>query len=91
MKICFLDNSPIPYTSNDLNSKDIRGAENVIIHLSNELTKLNNNVDVFNNSLKNEIINSVKWSNLNNANKNITYDLAFTNNDMKLFEKINAN
>ena len=91
MKICFLDNSPIPYTSNDLNSKDIRGAENVIIHLSNELTKLNNYVDVFNNSLKNEIINSVKWSNLNNTNKNITYDLAFTNNDMKLFEKINAN
>ena len=41
MKICFLDNSPIPYNSNDLNSKDIRGAENVIIHLSNELTKLN--------------------------------------------------
>ena len=91
MKICFLDSSPIPYTSDDLNSKFIRGAENAVIHLSNELTKLNNNVEVFNNSLKNVIINGVKWSNLNNANRNIIYDLAFTNNDMKLFDKITAN
>ena len=91
MKICFLDNSPIPYTTNDLNSKDIRGAENVVIHLSNELTKLDNKVVVFNNSLENKTINDVKWSNLNNVNRNITYDLAFTNNDMKLFDKIIAN
>ena len=41
MKICFLDSSPIPYTSNDLESKNIRGAENVTIHLSSELSKLN--------------------------------------------------
>ena len=52
MKICFLDNSSIPYTSNHLNSKDIRGAENVVIHLSNELSKLNNDVHVFNNSFE---------------------------------------
>ena len=91
MKICFLDNSPIPYNTNDLNSKDIRGAESVLIHLSNELTKLDNKVVVFNNSLENKTINGVKWSNLNNVNKNITYDLAFTNNDMKLFDKIIAN
>ena len=91
MKICFLDNSRVPYTTNDLNSKDIRGAENVVIHLSNELTKLDNKVVVFNNSLENKTINDVKWSNLNNVNRNITYDLAFTNNDMKLFDKIIAN
>jgi glycosyltransferase involved in cell wall biosynthesis len=91
MKICFLDNSPIPYTTNDLNSKAIRGAENVVIHLSNELTKLDNKVVVFNNSLENKTINDVKWSNLNNVNRNITYDVAFTNNDMKLFDKIIAN
>lgn len=91
MKICFLDNSPIPYNANDLNSKDIRGAENVVIHLSNELSKLNNDVNVFNNTFENKIINGVKWSNLNNANRNITYDIAFTNNDIKLFDKIIAN
>ena len=90
MKICFLDNSPIPYTSNELNSKNIRGAENVIINLSNELSKLNYNVEVFNNCTENNIINGVKWSNLNKANKNITYDLAFTNNEIYLFDKIKA-
>ena len=52
MKICFLDSSPIPYTSSDLESKNIRGAENVIIHLSRELSKLDIDVDVYNNCLK---------------------------------------
>ena len=90
MKICFLDSSPIPYTSNDLNSKHIRGAESVIIHLSRELSKLNNDVDVFNNSLKDTIIDNVKWSNLDKVDKNIPYDLAFTNNNINLFDKIIA-
>ena len=48
MKICFLDNSPIPYTANDLNSQLIRGGENAIIHLSNELSQLGNQVEVYN-------------------------------------------
>ena len=52
MKICFLDSSPIPYTSSDLESKNIRGAENVIIHLSRELSMLDIDVDVYNNCLK---------------------------------------
>ena len=71
MKICFLDNSEIPYTSKDLNSKHIRGGENVIIHLSNELAKLNHYVEVFNNNSSNQIINNVRWSNINNANNNV--------------------
>jgi glycosyltransferase involved in cell wall biosynthesis len=90
MKICFLDSSPIPYTSSDLESKDIRGAENVIIHLSRELSKLDNDVDVYNNCSKKSIIENVKWSNLDNVNKNTTYDIAFTNNDIKLFDKVIA-
>ena len=90
MKICFLDSSPIPYTSNDLESKNIRGAENVIIHLSSELSKLNIDVDVFNNYSGNRIINNVRWSNLNNIVQNKIYDIAFTNNDIKLFDKIIA-
>ena len=90
MKICFLDNSPIPYTSNDLNSKNIRGGENAIIHLSNELSKLGNEIVVFN-SFKNIcVISGVKWLNISHANKNLTYDIAFTNNDIKLFDKIIA-
>ncbi len=90
MKICFLDNSAIPYTANDLNSNIIRGGENVIIHLSNELAKLNNYVEVFNNNSDCQIIDNVKWSNINNANKENLFDYAFTNNDMRLFDKISA-
>ena len=47
MKICFLDNSPLSYTSNDLNSKNIRGGENAIINLSNELANLGNEIEIF--------------------------------------------
>ncbi len=90
MKICFLDNSQIPYTSNDLNSNKIRGGENVIIHLSKELAKLNHNIDVFNNNLVDQSLDDVKWSNIKNANKRIIYDYAFTNNDIRLFNKISA-
>jgi glycosyltransferase involved in cell wall biosynthesis len=90
MKICFLDNSPISYTSNDLNSKNIRGGENAIIHLSNELSKLGNNIEVYNSFKDICVINGVKWSNISHANKNLTYDIAFTNNDIKLFDKIIA-
>ena len=42
MKICFLDASDIPYTSADINSVKLRGAENAIINLSNEFAKLGN-------------------------------------------------
>ena len=90
MNICFLDNSEIPYTSKDLNSKDIRGAENALIHLANELSKLNNNIEIFNNCTTSCFINNIKWSNINDIDNNKTYDVAFTNNDIRLFEKINA-
>jgi glycosyltransferase involved in cell wall biosynthesis len=90
MKICFLDNSPIPYTTNDLNSKLIRGGENAIIHLSNELSKLGNKVEVYNNIENDCIIDDVKWFNLRGLNKNSIYDVAFTNNDIRLFDNIIA-
>jgi glycosyltransferase involved in cell wall biosynthesis len=90
MKICFLDNTQIPYTSNDLNSIDIRGAENAIINLSQELVRFGNDVVVFNNCLENCIINGVRWSNLKSSNTDIVYDVAFTNNDVRLFSKILA-
>ena len=90
MKICFLDNTQIPYTSNDLNSIDIRGAENAIINLSQELVKFDNNVDVFNNCLENCTINGVRWINIKNSNTNVVYDVAFTNNDIRLFDKVLA-
>jgi len=90
MKICFLDNSQIPYTSKDLNSKEIRGGESVIIQLSKELARLNHYVEVFNNNSTSQILDNVKWTNINNTNKKNIFDYAFTNNDMRLFNKISA-
>jgi len=90
MKLCFLDNSLIPYTYNDLNSVNIRGGENAIINLSNELSKLGNNIDIYNNCKNTHIKNNVKWQNINHSNKDIIYDIAFTNNDIRLFNKIIA-
>ncbi len=40
MNICLLDSTDLPYTSNDIDSVKIRGAENIIINLSRELNKL---------------------------------------------------
>jgi glycosyltransferase involved in cell wall biosynthesis len=90
MKICFLDASNIPYTSADINSEKLRGAENAIINLSNEFAKLGNKVYVYNSCLVNIKLNNVHWINLNNINKDIVYDYAFTNNDMRLFNRVNA-
>jgi glycosyltransferase involved in cell wall biosynthesis len=85
-----LDNSPVPYTAKDLNSRDIRGGENIIIHLSKELARLDNYVEVSNNNSNCLTIDNVKWNNINNANKENIFDYAFTNNDIRLFNKISA-
>ena len=91
MKVCFLDNNIIPYSSKDINSNKIRGAENILINLSNEISKLGNDVTVFNNYLGNDTIDNVRWSNLSQAHKDIFYDVAITNNDMRLFDKVRSN
>ena len=90
MKICFLDASNVPYTSADINSEKLRGAENAIINLSSEFAKLGNKVYVYNSCLDNITLNNVHWINLNNTNKDILYDYAFTNNDMRLFNRVKA-
>ena len=91
MKICFLDNTQISYTSNDLYNNKIRGAENVLINLTNELSKLNHQITVYNHCKENTKINNVSWINLNNINDNPEYDIAISNNDIRLFDKIKAN
>ena len=44
MKICFLDNSIISYTAINLNSINIKEAENVVTNLSQELVKFKNDL-----------------------------------------------
>ena len=40
MKICFVDQTSFVYDANSLYSKELRGAESVIINLSNALANL---------------------------------------------------
>jgi len=88
MNICFLDNTNFSYNSNDLNSSKLRGAETVLINLATSLSNLNHQVSIINNCPKNEKIENINWININSLkNKNI-YDLAISNNDSNLFDKI---
>ena len=91
MKICFLDNNIISYNYNHLNSNTIRGAENVIINLSLELSKLNHEVTVYNNCKENIKINNVNWVNINNLSYKTYYDLAISNNDIRLLDNVISN
>ena len=90
MKICFLDNSNISYTSEDIYSNKLRGGENTLINLSNEFSKLDHDVTIYNNSKKNCKIKNISWINLNQINDNPHYDLAISNNDIRLFDKIRS-
>lgn len=90
MKICLLDNTPLKYNALDIYSNAIRGAENILINLSLEFAKLNHEVTVYNHCDKNLKINNVNWCNLNKVNDNPSYDLAISNNDIRLFDKIHA-
>ena len=88
MKICFLDGIKIPYTSKDINSNKIRGAENILINLSLEFANLNHDVTIYNNCNKDEVINNVTWKNINSINDKPHYDLAISNNDIRLLDNV---
>ena len=91
MKVCFLDNNIIPYSSKDINSNRIRGAENILINLAKEISNQGNDVTVFNNYVGNDIIDNVRWLNLSQTHNDNFYDVAITNNDMRLFDKVRSN
>jgi len=90
MKICFLDSVKTPYTSKDIYTNKIRGAENVILNLAREISNLNHDVTIYNNCESNEKIDNINWVNINNINDNPYFDLAVSNNDIRLFDCINA-
>ncbi len=91
MKICFLDGIKIPYTSKDINSNKIRGAENILINLSSEFANLNHDVTIYNNCDNDEVINNVTWKNINSINDKPHYDLAISNNDIRLLDNVISN
>ena len=91
MKICFLDNNPIGYSSKDINCSKIRGAENALINLATNFSNTGNEVVVFNNIKEETNIDNVSWLNLKRLNKFYTFDIAITNNDIRLLDKIISN
>ena len=91
MKICFIDKTNFNYDANSLYSKDLRGAESVIINLSNALALLGNNVTVINNCLKTTIINGVNWIDIKSIKEISEYDLVISNGDCRLFRYAKSN
>ncbi|MBC8303896.1 MAG: glycosyltransferase [Pelagibacterales bacterium] len=90
MNICFIDKTDFIYNSKNLYSQNIRGAESILINLSNALSSLGYKLTIINNCPKSEIINGVKWININ-SNFNVeNYDLAFSNGDCRLFDFVKA-
>ena len=52
MNICLVDKTNFSYDANSIYSKELRGAESVIINLSKALLNLGNKVTVINNCFK---------------------------------------
>ena len=86
MKICFLDNTSFQYNSNDLYSNKLRGAESILINISKALKKLNHQITIINNCPSSQIINGIKWVNINSKIKAENYDLVISNGDCRLFK-----
>ena len=90
MKICFIDNTIFKYNSNDLYSKNLRGAETILINLSNSLNELNHDITIINNCPNSEIINGIKWIDINSNFSVKNYDLVISNGDCRLFKYANS-
>lgn len=91
MKIFFLENSEINYDGNDKHNSKIRGAESVLINLSENLAILGHDVTVFNNCKDSKKINQVKWTNINflyEKKINNSCDIAIVQSDSNLLDLI---
>ena len=90
MKICFLDNTRFKYSYLDKHSPLLRGAETILINLTENLKMLGHEVTVFNNCSDDIDNNSSNWFNINNVNKQMNFDIAVANADMRLLDTITA-
>ncbi len=92
MKICFLDKTEFQYNYHDINKSFIRGAENVLINLSNTISNLGHDVVVFNNCSKEKVSSNYSWLNIKRLEKkNYYFDIAISNNDTRLLDNIISN
>ena len=90
MKICFLDNTRFKYSYLDKHSPLLRGAETILINLTENLKMLGHEVTVFNNCSDDIDNNSSNWFNIKNVNKQMNFDIAVANADMRLLDTITA-
>jgi len=93
MKFCFLDQTKFEYSYMDKHSPILRGAETILINLSENLKKIGHDVTVFNNCSDKIHNDSSNWYNIKKINKseNLTFDVAIANADMRLLNKVNSN
>ena len=90
MKICFLDFTKFQYSLSDKYSHKLRGAETILINLSENLKKLGHDVYVFNNCKEDFSTKSNKWFNIKNIPRNLSFDIAITNSDIRLLNRVLA-
>jgi glycosyltransferase involved in cell wall biosynthesis len=92
MKICFLDNTNFEYSYLNKFDSKLRGAETILINLSEQLEKLGHDVTVLNNCSFEIHKNSSKWYNITRSNhlKNVNFDIAIVNADVRFLDKIKA-
>ena len=86
MNICFLDKTYFQYNSKDLYSKNLRGAETVLINLTKALSNLGHKITIINNCPKTEIIDEINWVNIDSNFPTKKYDLVISNGDCRLFK-----
>lgn len=91
MKICFLDKTDFSYSYLDKYSSKLRGAETILINLSINLSKIGNQVTVFNNCEKEFSEKNYDWKNIKRLkSNNYKFDVAISNNDTRLLNKIHS-
>ena len=91
MKVCFIDKTEFQYNYKDINKSYIRGAENIFINLSLSISELGHEVVVFNNCSDEYKTTNFSWLNIQKVNSNNFYfDIAISNNDTRLLDRINS-
>ncbi|MDC0615977.1 glycosyltransferase [Candidatus Pelagibacter sp.] len=92
MKICFLENTKFEYSYRDIHTSKLRGAENILINITNHLSNMGHDITVLNNCNNQTHKENSNWYNINQFQnpKEIIYDFAISNGDARLLNKVQA-
>ena len=90
MKIILIENSTKIYDGYSRNNAQLRGAELALINYSEELAKKKFNVILLNNCNQENVINGVKYININSLKNKLDCDIAIVNSDANYFKFVNS-